>query len=72
MARPSADACREIVSLAVLGIDDATLMSDGVAWVRFYEGLVKPLAKSMVENMGGVPEMASPAAHKENSPNWYK
>ena len=72
MARPSEYASRDIVSLAVLDIDDATLMSDGVAWVRLYKGLVKPLAKSLVENMGGAPEMASPAAHKENSPNWYK
>jgi len=71
LARPSEYACRDIVALALLDVDEATLMSEGVGWVRAFKALVKPMAKSHVDRMGCIPEMESPASHKENNGNWY-
>ena len=71
LARPSEHCAKDIVSLALLDVDDATLVSEGVGWVRVFKAMVKPLAKSLVDSMGGVPTMASPAQHKEDSPTWY-
>ncbi len=72
MLHPAEHTSRDITSLALLDVSDATLLEEGLHWVRTFKGIVKQLAKGNSEVLGDVPlAMDLPAALKENYPKWY-
>ena len=59
---------RDIAVLALLDVDDATCMTDGLYWVRQFKLLVKPIAKSNIEALVALPTMLTPESHSKDAP----